>query len=545
MPVRLVLFLTIAQCTAKPTPTPPPAGDPLANGGMRCGLGTIALNGTCVATSTSSCGPGTVLVHGACVPSSDVCAPGSVFDVDTQKCVLVFSQPPPAPSPACTGDGCAQSVSECGAGTALVDGACVAVARVQIIHDAAAPGLAELDVYVNGALSTTLAFRSATPYFVAPPAEAATPIELVPRGEAPSGHPAIVLVGDATLPFVPGHDYAIVAANDDNGTPAVNDDADRLTLYVFAGMAKPSGGLAVQVFHGGADLAQVDAGAATPTAWKRDQLGAGIAFGEALTAYQMPQATWLSFARGTGGALGFYALSALSSQATEVIALSGYALPPPGVDAGRELAVVAYPSNGGAGHGLAQAAARVQVINETGAPATVLASGAVVASGLAPRHATTVELLPPAFLCEATGVTRGVAFDPGERAAIVISSATGAGELVQVRRVDAPSSDVNMALRFVHASAAFPAIDLSADATNKDGMRLAQAIAPNGVAATVQVRAQSYDLFVFPAGQTTPAQRYLGADFSAFDGRALVLTLSGAALVAYDEDGGATVFPPN
>lgn len=156
---------------------------------VSCGSGTTLENGACVADSVS-CGDGTMLTDGqcvaarvcgidtteesgTCVPADTVCAAGTTFNTSTGKCEDTTG--------VTCGAGTLQAGAECVPDYSVVcapgtiedpsSGECVPSARVQVVHMAADPAAATVDVWVADSagmnavkLLEDFAFRTATPY---------------------------------------------------------------------------------------------------------------------------------------------------------------------------------------------------------------------------------------------------------------------------------------------------------------------------------------------------------------------------------------------
>lgn len=137
-------------------------------------------------------------------------------------------------------------------------------ARLQVIHNAADPAAASVDVYVNGALLLDdFAFRTATPYTDVP-AGVALSVAVAPSTSTS--------VGDAiaTFPVGPlmmGETYVLIANGIVGSGFAANPDGVNIgfNLYPTGGRetSSVSGNVDVLVFHGSTDAPTVDVDART------------------------------------------------------------------------------------------------------------------------------------------------------------------------------------------------------------------------------------------------------------------------------------------
>lgn len=133
-------------------------------------------------------------------------------------------------------------------------------ARLQVIHNAADPIAASVDVYVNGArLLDDFAFRTATPFIDVP---AGVPVNVgIAPGTSSSANDTLK---NFRFTFASGRRYVVVAAGVANpGGFAPNPDGRNIALNVFArdGMRERgvSGSLVdLRVFHGATDAPTVD-----------------------------------------------------------------------------------------------------------------------------------------------------------------------------------------------------------------------------------------------------------------------------------------------
>jgi len=133
-------------------------------------------------------------------------------------------------------------------------------ARLQVIHNAAAPAAASVDIYVNGGkLLNDFRFRKATP-FIDAPANTALKIGVAPGGSASADE--VIAEFDATLKA--GETYVVIAngvLNPNQFAPNPDSRSTAFTLYIHP-LAKENslepGKTDFYVFHGVTDAPQVD-----------------------------------------------------------------------------------------------------------------------------------------------------------------------------------------------------------------------------------------------------------------------------------------------
>ena len=135
-------------------------------------------------------------------------------------------------------------------------------AKVQVIHNSAFPGAAEVDVYINGAKPDALdnfAFRTATPYVELPAGE-----EIIVTIAGPASMDAEdEKIADFNLGKLEAGKEYVVMANGILGDGFSNPDMDRdinFNLYPLAGKTSAEDDMMVDVnvFHGVTDAPAVD-----------------------------------------------------------------------------------------------------------------------------------------------------------------------------------------------------------------------------------------------------------------------------------------------
>ena len=144
-------------------------------------------------------------------------------------------------------------------GTTALLPAAAADARVQVIHNAPDPAAAEVDVYVNGALTLDdFAFRTATP-FLSLPADTDLTVAVAPGtsegvGDALYSETFNLPAGSSTQLVATG----VLDPDDFAGNPDGISTAFRLLVGAGAQEASASDDVAVRVVHGSPDAPTVD-----------------------------------------------------------------------------------------------------------------------------------------------------------------------------------------------------------------------------------------------------------------------------------------------
>ncbi len=133
-----------------------------------------------------------------------------------------------------------------------------AQANVQVVHNAADPALASVDIYVSGTLAQSgINFRDVTPFLTLPPG-VVVPIEIRAAGTS------TVLYTQNVGPLMNGANYLLIAsgvANPANFT--ANPDAANIAVNIFETSARSTGqggagNVDIQVHHGATDAPTVD-----------------------------------------------------------------------------------------------------------------------------------------------------------------------------------------------------------------------------------------------------------------------------------------------
>jgi len=216
--------------------------------------------------------------------------------------------------------------------------------ELQIVHNAADPAAAEVDIYVNGELALdNFAFRTATP-FLPFDANVAYTVAVAP-GTSTSVNDAL-----ATFPIqLPAGRYIAVANGVLNPASfAANPDVDAepiaFTIYPVSdvrGAAAAAGNVDILVFHGATDAPKVDILAGTT------RLIEGLSYGDWSSYLSVPAAAYtLGVAPAGGAAIANFDvdLTSLSDRAIAVLA-SGFLTPAANND-GPSFALLAVLPNG-------------------------------------------------------------------------------------------------------------------------------------------------------------------------------------------------------
>lgn len=140
----------------------------------------------------------------------------------------------------------------------LVSFGAKAQANVQVVHNAADPALASVDIYVSGSLAQSgINFRDVTPFLTLPP-NVTVPIEIRAAGTS------TVLYNQNIGPLTNGANYLLIASGVAvPGNFTANPDAASIAVNIFETSARPtgqngSGNVDIQVFHGATDAPTVD-----------------------------------------------------------------------------------------------------------------------------------------------------------------------------------------------------------------------------------------------------------------------------------------------
>jgi hypothetical protein len=426
-------------------------------------------------------------------------------------------------------------------------------AKLQVIHNAADPAAASVDVYANGApLLDNFAFRTATP-FVDVPAGVPVIVSIAPGSSMSVGE---AIFAD-TVTLESGKSYIAIAngvlnpsAFAANGDPAAKPIA--FDIYALAGRTQAENAMMVDVmaFHGATDAPKVDIVAGG------SPVIPGLSYGSASGYLSLPPAVYDLGVAPSGGnpIVTFRADLTQAAGASLTVVASGF-LNPDANGGGPAFGLFAIPAAGGAFRTLevvpTQQFAQVQVIHNAADPAAALVdvwagneplindfafrtatgfvdvpAGVDIPLGIAPSTSDsandaiatfTVNLAPGRYIVVANGVLDTTAFaansDP-EAASISFA-------LYPIGSVrPGASSEGNVDILVFHGATDAPKVDVLAGST-----RLIEGLSYGESSDYLSVPAGSYVLGVAPAGGQPIAA--FTADVTGLAGKSIAVVASG------------------
>ncbi len=434
----------------------------------------------------------------------------------------------------------------------------VAQVRLQVIHNAADPGAAVVDVYVNGALTLDdFAFRTATPFL-----DLASDTDLVVAvapGTSTSDADAIF----SNTYNLPAGAYQLIANGVlDPAQFAANPDgvSTAFTLLAATNAQEASGdgdAVAVRVVHGATDAPSIDvlAGGAL--------LVDDVSYTRITDYFALPAAdATLDVVFADGGTESYAAPLAGAEGAAVTILASGF-LGPEANQNGATLRLLAVFADGTtAVLERVGGTARLQVIHNAADPAAavvdVYVNGALLLDDLAFRTATafidvasqtplTVSVAPGTSTSSADAVftqtytlasdtrtqliANGV-LDPAQFAANPDGVATAFTLLVGADAQEASGDDDGLAVRVVHGATDAPTVDV-----RSAGSVLVDDAAYTAITGYLAIPAAAYVLDVTTAGGTPVAS--FNAGLAGAGGSAVTVLASGFLTPADDQNGEA------
>jgi uncharacterized membrane protein len=440
-------------------------------------------------------------------------------------------------------------------------------ARLQVIHNAADPGAAAVDIYVNGGLLLdNFAFRAATP-FIDVPAGVELSIAVAP--------PTSTSVDDAIATFpvtlADGETYVVFAngvLNPDNFAANPGELSIGFSLYPVAGAreaAENTDNVEFFVFHGATDAPAVDVLAGDA------KLVDGAAYGDATGYLSVPPASYILDITPAGANETIVAtfeadLSGLAG-GSAVVAASGFLTPSANQD-GPAFTLIAVLADGTVielpAYEAPAPTARLQVIHNAADPGAaavdIYVNGGLLLDNFAFRAATpfidvpagvelSIAVAPPT----STSVDDAIATFPvtladGETYVVFANGvlnpdnfAANPGELsigfslypVAGAREAAENTD-NVEFFVFHGATDAPAVDvLAGDAKLVDGAAYGDATG------YLSVPPASYILDITPAGANETIVATFEADLSGLAGGSAVVAASGFLTPSANQDGAA------
>ena len=429
--------------------------------------------------------------------------------------------------------------------------------RLQVIHNAADPAAAEVDVYVNGALTLDdFAFRAATPFIDVP---AYVPLEVAVAPSTSSSAADAVFTRSYTL--AAGTATQLVANGVlDPGSFAANPDGRATAFTLFAARAREAsefaGRAAVRVVHGATDAPTVDVRSG------HSVLVDDAAYSD-VTAYRIvgarPYTLGITLADGTPVAAFAADLSGAGGEALTVLA-SGF-LAPASNQNGAAFGLLAVFADGTTALlPPAAGAARLQVIHNAADPAAsevdVYIDGALALDDFAFRTATPylelpayvpleIAIAPASSSSAGDAVTKQTLVLPDGRSQLVANGvlvpsafeANPDGRPIEFALLSGAgameaSGDGRVAVRVMHGATDAPTVDV-----RSGGAVLVDDAAYTDMSPYLMLAPDDYTLDITTADGTPVAA--FGADLSGAAGAAVTVIASGFLDPADDQNGAA------
>ncbi|MEM6327044.1 MAG: DUF4397 domain-containing protein, partial [Bacteroidota bacterium] len=295
---------------------------------------------------------------------------------------------------------------------ALMASPAFAQARLQVIHNAADPGAAVVDIYVNGEIfQDNFAFRTATP-FVEVPSDTDLNIAIQPGTSTSSENPLFA----QTFNLPAGSTTQLIANGvlDDSGFEA-NPDGEDIAFQLLVGanameMAPGADRTAVRVVHGSTDAPTVDV-RSNQDINQRGVIRVDDASYGAVTGYiRAETARYIAYITAADGTpvAAFDADLTGAAETTLTVLASGFLSPGNDQD-GPAFGLLAVDAQGNASL-LPPAPARLQVIHNAADPGAavvdVYVNGDILLDDFAFRAATP-------FISVASGTDLNIAIQPG------------------------------------------------------------------------------------------------------------------------------------
>ena len=436
-------------------------------------------------------------------------------------------------------------------------------AEIQVIHNAADPAAATVDVYVNGVLTLNdFAFRTATPFITIP---SGTPLNI---GVAPGNSSSVNdTLKNFQVTLMMGQRYVAVAGGVLNpGSYAPNPDgaSTAFTLFIqnnIRNMAMNAGDVDFIALHGSSDAPTVDVIARNVATLVND-----ASYSDITPYISVPPGSYtldVTPAAGSPIVASFTAdLSGLADSSAVVFA-SGF-LDPSTNQNGPAFGLFAALANGTVVAFPAVSVARLQVIHNAADPAAasvdVYVNGGLLLDNFAFRTATPYVDVPADVLLnigvaagnsgsvndtlknfsitlpnggEYLAVANGV-LNPGSFDANPDGASTGFTLFLQDQMREAALTGSDVDLRVVHGATDAPTVDVVAN-----GNVLVDNASYNNITGYLSVPASSYVLGITPGNNNSVTVASFLAPLSGVAGQSAVVLASGFLNPATNQNGAA------